>query len=86
MRRGGVPIAAIVPISRMRSYTAMIITFITATSTMETSMILMNSVSRSIMLGDVGERREPLPGVHLERRLWPCLFLTSSSAGLQRFR
>ena len=47
--RGGVPIAEIVPISRMRSYTAMIITFITLTSTIDTSMILMNSVSKSIM-------------------------------------
>ena len=44
------PIAEIVPISRMRSYTAMIMTFMTLIRTMETSMILMNTVSRSIML------------------------------------
>ena len=49
MRRGGVPMAAIIPISRMRSYTAIIITFITAISTMPTSMTRMKMSSRSIM-------------------------------------
>ena len=83
IRRGGVPMAAMVPISRMRSYTAIIMTFITLIRTMETSITLMNTESRSI-IRTMLENGDRSAHVWTSRTGRPSLLVMPPSAPLSR--
>ena len=76
------PIAASVPISRMRSYTAISITFITLTSTIATSITRMKSVIRSIILAMLANGERP-SHVWTSSAGLPSLFFTSPSFALE---
>ena len=68
---GRVPMAAIVPISLIRSYTAMIITFMMLIRTMAMSMSLMKKVITSIIRAML-KKGESFSQVWTSKRGLPC--------------
>ena len=79
IRPGWVPSAARVPISRMRSYTAITITFMMLISTIATSITLIDTVIRSIILAML-ENGDSASQVCTSSAGLPSLALTSSRA------